>query len=50
MRKKNWDIGATVFTSQLNSHVLKKIKVVRRNHKPHLNEKNFGKQSWKGQG
>ena len=38
------------FTSVLNSRAPKKVKVLRGNHKPHLNKKNFGKQSRKGQG
>ena len=46
----NFDVYEKVFTSALNSYAPKKVKVLRENHKPYLNKKNFGKQSWKGQG
>ena len=35
----NFDVYEKAFTSALNSHVPKKVKLVRGNHKPHLNKK-----------
>ena len=35
----NFDVYEKAFTSALNSHASKKVKVLRGNHKPHLNKK-----------
>ena len=35
----NFDLYEKAFTSALNSHAPKKVKVLRENHKPHLNKK-----------